>query len=117
MFLNQTTRKQVDRIRGEFFRRWPTAKAASQADPVEMSELIKSLGFRNKRTADIIKFSTEYITKDWKSPRELHGIGQYAQDSWDLFIELKRVRNPSDHKLSAYVKWQRKIGFFKVKSF
>lgn len=82
-----------------------------------MSELIKSLGFRNKRTADIIKFSTEYITKDWKSPRELHGIGQYAQDSWDLFIELKRVRNPSDHKLSAYVKWQRKIGFFKVKSF
>jgi len=114
ILLNQTTRTQVDRIRGEFFRRWPTAKACSKADPAEISELIKPLGLYNRRALSIIRFSHEYISKDWTKIKELHGMGQYAQDSWDLFIDLKMVKNPSDHKLNDYVRWQKKIGFFKL---
>lgn len=109
MFLNCTSRKQVDQIRGEFFRRWPTAKKAMLADPAEMTELIKSLGFGNRRSLSIIRMSQEYVVKKWKEPIELHGIGQYAQDSWDIFINGKTVHNPSDHVLKKYVAWQKSL--------
>ena len=106
IFLNQTTRKQVDKIREDFFRRWSSPESLSQARPEEVSEMIKPLGFYNRRAKTLIRFSTEWLEKDWKSPIELHGIGQYALDSWKLFIENEMVENPSDHVLKDYVKWK-----------
>jgi len=76
MCLNQTTRLQVDKVRHEFFKRWPTPKKAIKADPTEMAELIKQLGLSNRRSAAIIRMSREFIEKDWKDPKELHGLGQ-----------------------------------------
>lgn len=111
MMLNQTSRSQVDRVRHEFFRRWPSPEKTADADQQEMSDLIASLGFRNKRSAAIIRMSKEFITKEWKEPRDLYGLGQYAQDSYDIFVRNKLPRNPTDHKLRAYVKWVRKQKF------
>lgn len=106
MFLNQTSRVQVDAIRDEFFRRWPNASKASKADQNEMAELIKSLGFRNRRSASIIRMSQEFKAGKWKRPIELHGIGQYGQDSYDIFINGKLdIKNPSDKVLKKYLDW------------
>ena len=33
----------------------------------------------------VCPFSDEYITKDWKYPIELHGIGKYGNDSYRIF--------------------------------
>jgi methyl-CpG-binding domain protein 4 len=108
MFLNQTTRLQVDRIRDEFFNRWPNARAASQADPIEMSHVIKPLGLYNKRSRSIIRMSHEYLTVNWTEPTELHGLGKYAQDSYDIFIRKRLdVQNPADKFLSKYLAWAR----------
>ena len=30
-------------------------------------------------------FADEYLTKDWKYPIELHGIGKYGNDSYRIF--------------------------------
>jgi methyl-CpG-binding domain protein 4 len=109
IFLNQTTRKQVDKIREDFFSKWQTPEELSKADPNEVIEMIRPLGFYNRRTQTLIRFSREWIEKKWKSPIELHGIGQYALDSWKLFIENVLVENPSDHVLKDYVLWQKTL--------
>ena len=59
----------------------------SQAEPVELAELLRPLGFYNRRARSLIRFSTEWIAKPWQHPRELYGIGQYAADSWDIFYK------------------------------
>lgn len=106
IFLNQTTRKQVDRIRDEFFLRWPSPEAASKANPTEMSSLIEPLGLKNRRTQIIIRMSREFAEGNWKEPKELYGIGQYGQDSWDIFIRFKlNIKKPSDKVLTKYLKW------------
>lgn len=106
MFLNQTGRKQVDVVRDKFFKMWPDAKKASKADPEKMKDVIRSLGFVNRRTDSIIRMSTDFITMKWKEPKELFGIGQYGQDSYDIFVRGNiNIKNPSDHVLKKYLKW------------
>ena len=41
-----------------------------------------------------VVFSDEYLTKQWRYPIELHGIGKYGNDSYRIFCvnEWKQVR-------------------------
>lgn len=106
MFLNQTTRAQVDRIRHEFFRRWPHARLASHADQDEMARLITPLGLSNRRSAAIIRMSKEFLSTDWNKPSDLHGLGKYADDSYEIFIKRNlTIRNPADKFLQKYMDW------------
>jgi len=76
------------------------------ADVNEMSDLIKPLGFSNKRSRGIIRMSEDYIRKDWEEPTELFGLGTYAQDSYDIFIRKRLdVENPADKFLNKYMEW------------
>jgi methyl-CpG-binding domain protein 4 len=108
MFLNQTKRKQVDGIRNEFFLKYPDATHLSNAVESELVEMMRPLGFYNKRAKGLIRFSREWLG-EWKDPIELHGIGQYARDSWTLFVENGMVDDPSDHVLKDYVKWRKEV--------
>lgn len=50
--------------------------------------------------------SEEYITKAWKYPIELHGIGKYGNDSYKIFcVNEWRDVKPRDSKLVLYHKW------------
>jgi len=103
IFLNQTTRDQVDKIRIEFFEKYPDPKSIMNANPNEISEIIKPLGFKNKRTLTLINFSRDWIEKQWFSPIELYGIGKYAQDSWDIFQLNNLEVKPTDGALVSYL--------------
>lgn len=103
IFLNQTTRDQVDKIRIDFFEKYPDPKSIMNADPNEISEIIKPLGFKNKRTLTLINFSRDWIEKQWFSPIELYGIGKYAQDSWDIFQLNNLEVKPTDGALVSYL--------------
>ena len=105
--LNCTSRKQVDGVREEFFRRYPDPVDAEKANPDEMAELIASLGFKNRRTTTIQRFSSDWLTLDWKEPSELYGIGKYAQDSWDIFYKGDLTVEPTDGVLGKYLTWAR----------
>lgn len=106
ILLNCTRRVQVDRVRSDLFAKYPTAIALSQADPQELSELLRPLGFYNRRAKSLIRFSTEWISLDWKHPRELYGIGQYASDSWDIFYNNRLDIEPNDGVLVKYRLWK-----------
>jgi len=107
IMLNCTSRKQVDQIREEFFRRYPTPTDAIDANIDEMTELIAPLGFRNKRTSTIRRFSSDWLNIDWTEPKELYGIGKYAQDSWDIFYKGDLTVEPTDGVLEKYLTWAR----------
>lgn len=89
------------------FKRYPTPDSAILAKPEEMAELISSLGFRNKRTSTIKRFSSDWLTLQWSEPKELYGIGKYAQDSWDIFYKGDLTVEPTDGVLGKYLAWAR----------
>ena len=104
ILLNQTNRKQLDRVRLSLFKKYPTASEMAEADPTEISEMIAPLGFKNRRTATLIRFSTEWLEKRWSEPIELHGIGKYGQDSWEIFKKGNLNVEPTDGVLKKYLK-------------
>lgn len=107
IMLNCTSRKQVDRVRDEFFKRYPDPIKAESADSSEMAELIAPLGFKNRRTNVIRRFSSDWLTLDWQEPKELYGIGKYAQDSWEIFMKGNLDVEPTDGVLKKYLDWAR----------
>ena len=107
ILLNCTRRVQVDKIRDELFSRYSTPERMAAADSAELAELLRPLGFYNRRARSLIRFSTEWSNKDWQHPRELYGIGQYAADSWDIFYNGRTDIDPDDGVLVKYVIWKR----------
>ncbi|XP_070145494.1 methyl-CpG-binding domain protein 4 isoform X6 [Ovis canadensis] len=106
IFLNRTSGKMAIPVLWQFLEKYPSAEAARTADWRDVSELLKPLGLYDLRAKTIIKFSDEYLTKQWRYPIELHGIGKYGNDSYRIFCvnEWKQV-HPEDHKLNKYHDW------------
>ncbi|XP_038628094.1 methyl-CpG-binding domain protein 4 isoform X2 [Tachyglossus aculeatus] len=106
IFLNRTSGKMAIPVLWEFLEKYPSAEVARTADWKEVSQLLKPLGLYDLRAKTIVKFSDEYLTKQWKYPIELHGIGKYGNDSYRIFCvnEWKQV-HPEDHKLNKYHDW------------
>jgi methyl-CpG-binding domain protein 4 len=107
ILLNCTRRVQVDQVRHRLFERYPGPAEMAQADPAVLSEILRPLGFYNRRAKTLIRFSTEWLARDWNHPRELYGIGQYASDSWDIFYNDRLDIEPNDGVLVKYVIWKR----------
>lgn len=105
IMLNCTSRKQVDQIRDEFFTKYPEPSDASCANSEQMAELISILGFKNKRTNTIKRFSNDWVNLEWSEPNELYGIGKYGQDSWEIFQKGNLAVEPTDGVLNTYLDW------------
>ncbi len=103
LMLNLTTRKQVDGVIHEFFRRWPDPGSLEAADLNELEELIKPLGMWRKRAQTLLRFNREYVSGGWSTARDLHGCGKYADDCWRIFcLGDWRSVQPQDHALNKY---------------
>ncbi|GIX78560.1 methyl-CpG-binding domain protein 4 [Caerostris darwini] len=104
--LQKTTGKSVKKILADFFSTFPTPEAVLASQPAEISKFLEPLGLQDKKAKIILRFSDEYINKNWKYPSELHGIGKYGNDSFRIFCvkEWKQV-NPRDHMLEKYHNW------------
>ena len=106
MMLNQTQRKQVEKVLPEFRKRWPTPEKFTQAKLEEVIDVIRPLGFYNRRSANLIAMTIRYLKGDWKDVRELPGVGQYAARSWEIFCENNLGNEPPvDHALVIYWTW------------
>ncbi|KAM3914289.1 methyl-CpG-binding domain protein 4 [Leptodactylus fuscus] len=106
IFLNKTSGKMAIPVLWSFLEKYPTPEVARAADWKEMAELLQPLGLYELRAKTIVRFSDEYLTKKWRYPIELHGIGKYGNDSYRIFCvnEWKEV-HPEDHKLNKYHAW------------
>ncbi|XP_066101363.1 methyl-CpG-binding domain protein 4 isoform X2 [Saccopteryx bilineata] len=103
IFLNRTSGKMAIPVLWEFLDKYPSAEVARTADWRDVSELLKPIGLYELRAKTIIKFSDEYLTKQWRYPIELHGIGKYGNDSYRIFCinEWKQVRSTCSQNISS----------------
>lgn len=106
IFLNRTSGSKAIPVMWDFFKRYPNPEITRMADWKPIAELLQSLGLHEKRAKIIIRFSEEFLTKDWTYPKELYGIGKYGDDSYRIFClgDWKDV-TPNDHKLNFYHQW------------
>jgi len=101
--LNCTSRKQVEEVLPRFFNKRSTPEFLSFATFDVVAETILSLGFKNKRAKGIIKTSKSYLKRNWKSPREFPGIGEYGTRAWEIFIENKLGDEPPNGRSSGVI--------------
>ncbi|XP_036389136.1 methyl-CpG-binding domain protein 4 [Megalops cyprinoides] len=106
IFLNKTSGKMAIPVLWQFFDRYPSPEVTCGSDWKPIAELLKPLGLSELRAKIIVRFSDEYLNKQWRYPIELHGIGKYGNDSYRIFCvgEWRQV-NPQDHKLNKYHAW------------
>jgi hypothetical protein len=109
MLLNCTSRKQVEKVLPEFIRRWPNPASFLEADRGDVAALCRPLGFAQRRTNNLVKMTTHYLTAPWDHARELPGIGVYAARAWEIFCRSKLGDEPpKDHALSTYWEWRKR---------
>jgi len=104
--LNLTSWKQVDPVMAQFFERWPTPQDFLAADRQQIINVIRPLGFYNRRAR-----TWQNLTRGWlqlDSPTrsqiaKLPGVGKYALDSWCIFIERDLSIEPEDKVLRAWI--------------
>ena len=102
MLLNQTSRKQVDKVRDMLFATYPTAKDMSKARKEILVEILRPIGLYNRRADSLIKMSKGYVKG--LPADELYGIGQYALDSWEIFQCDNYDIKPTDKVLQEYLR-------------
>lgn len=104
IMLNQTHNRQVRRFIYDFFEAYPTPQSITEDAIPDMVERLRPLGFYNRRANTIFRFSQEYINKEFKHVSELYGIGKYASDSYEIFINDNADVQPTDKILRAYLR-------------
>ncbi|KAG5279467.1 hypothetical protein AALO_G00078100 [Alosa alosa] len=106
IFLNKTSGKMALPVLWQFFDGFPTAEVTRKSDWRPLADLLQPLGLNTLRAKTLIRFSDEFLSKQWRYPIELHGIGKYGNDSYRIFCveEWKQV-TPDDHKLNDYHAW------------
>lgn len=102
ILLNQTTNQQVRKVLDPLFDLMPDPESCVKVDPAEIAEIIRLTGFYNIKAARIQKLSKKWI-EGFEDPRELPGVGKYAMESWDIFVNKKTDFTPSDKKLKMYL--------------
>ena len=113
--LNQTSHKQVDQVRHEFFDRFPTPEALVATEESEIASMIKTLGFYNRRAKSWKEFSKQWIdaVEEYGTSvpisvlEDMKGVGRYALDSWKVFQLFQYDIEVDDHVLNWYVDWAR----------
>ncbi|CAM9650756.1 unnamed protein product, partial [Discosporangium mesarthrocarpum] len=90
-----------------FFKEYPTPTAVIEADQGALRQLLLPLGLNREVT--IKRFADGFLSLSWTDPRELHGCGRFASDSWRIFCLGRPPKNwnrdPSmDRTLVAYLR-------------
>ena len=76
------------------------------ADTQAIQDLIQPLGLFRKRAVAIQRLSEEYVSDTWRDPAELHGIGKYAADAYQIFCRgAWREVASEDKDLLRYKEW------------
>jgi endonuclease III len=109
MFLNQTSRKQVEQVWRPFVALVPDASTLLSVPQDVVKDVIAPLGFKNRRTAALYRMSEVFVGGSWKCVSELPGVGPYAHHAYRIFItgDLGEAA-PNDHKLVEYWHWAKR---------
>lgn len=104
ILLNQSKRTPAwDGMLYELFSRWSSPSSLASADE-GLEALLTPQGFANVKAKRLRRMSEEYTSWDHQDARILYGCGQYAYDSWRIFVRGDRPQ-PSEVKDGVLVKF------------
>src|SRR6056300_1728036 len=103
MCLNLTYRKQVKEVLPRLFQKYPNPVAFIRGRQKTQENLLKPLGMWKVRTKRLRNMSVEYLSWDGKEASDLHGIGKYGSDSYQIFFMNNIPPNVEDKELKKYI--------------
>jgi endonuclease III len=102
ILLNQTTNLQVRKVLDPLFKLIESPEKCSGMKMENIYEIIKGTGFGNIKSKRIISMSRKWVD-GFSEVEELPGVGKYAKESWEIFVNGKINFTPSDKKLRMYL--------------
>ena len=112
ILLNRTKRAQVEPIVDQLFNVYPNACAMAEANLDDLANILRKLGFQNRRAKSLVKFSTQFSQTNWTDPRQLHAVGEYAARGWEMLCAgVVGDDPPPDHALLYYYEYLKSIGY------
>ena len=103
MCLNLTYRKQVKTVLPKLFKKYPNPVAFIRGRLKTQENLLKPLGMWKVRTKRIRNMSVEFLSWNGKDASDLHGIGKYGSDSYQIFFKNSIPPNVQDKELRKYI--------------
>jgi len=103
MCLNQTYRKQVKWVLPQLFQRYPTPQKFLSGRTSTQERILKPLGMWRVRTKRIRKMTQEFLDWDLNDAKDLHGIGKYGSDSYNIFFKGVVPNDVQDKELKKYI--------------
>ena len=103
MCLNLTYRKQVKTVLPKLFKKYPNPVAFIRGRQKTQENLLKPLGMWKVRTKRLRNMSVEFLSWDGKEASDLHGIGKYGSDSYQIFFMDNIPPNVKDKELRKYI--------------
>ena len=103
MCLNLTYRKQVKIVLPKLFKRYPNPKAYLNGRLKTQQQILKPLGMWQVRSKRIRKMTEQFLTWDKREASDLHGIGKYGSDSYQIFFNNHVPPNVQDKELRKYI--------------
>jgi methyl-CpG-binding domain protein 4 len=103
MCLNLTYRKHVKIILPRLFKRYPNPRAYLRGRLKTQQEMLRPLGMWEVRSKRIRKMTEQYLAWDKREASDLHGIGKYGSDSYQIFFHNHIPANVQDKELRKYI--------------
>jgi endonuclease III len=104
IMLNQTGRKPVKTVFPVFMHHWSTpAQFWITQDEQEVKDVIWSLGMANRRYDRLVRMTDDFLRWDLDDATQLHGIGKYGSDSYEIFFKQNYTVEPTDKELKRYL--------------
>ncbi len=104
ILLNRTTRKQVDKVIYRLFDTYQTPNELSRADQNYLKDMIRPLGFYNRRSKTLIEFAKAF-DNGFDDVRSLPGVGEYAHDAYRILFLNDLSFEPKDKALKNFIKF------------
>ena len=104
IMLNQTGRKPVKTVFPIFMHYWSTpAQFWITQTEQKVKDVIWSLGMMNRRYDRLVRMTEDFLRWDLDDATELHGIGKYGSDSYEIFFKNNYAVEPTDKELKRYL--------------
>ena len=103
----------IRRVISDFFEAYPSPTDVINGDANEMARILHPLGLNRERTMK--RFATDFLSLDLTDGRvsRLHGCGNFAQNSWDVFCHgryLKVLRDKKgDKNVKSYASYLKRL--------
>ncbi len=104
---NKTPGPRAEAAFFALLREYPSAEALAAADVASLEARLRPLGLWRRRARTLVALSRRFVEGGWTDPRELPGVGRYAHDSYDIFVNGHLDLEPTDRFLQRYLEWRR----------